>query len=63
MLNIYGPFREKHSMRHTDSYEHFEQTLLLAFSQLEKTEVPVNTGPTHVDAAEMCSFADAASLA
>lgn len=50
-------------MRHTDSYEHFEQTLLLAFSQLEKTEVPVNTGPTHVDAAEMCSFADAASLA
>lgn len=57
---------EKPSMRRTDSsetLEHFEQTLLLGFSQLEKTELPVNTGPTHVDAAEMCSFADAGSLA
>lgn len=46
-----------------ETLEPFEQTLLLALSQLEKTELPVNTAPAHIDAAEMCSFADTSSLA
>lgn len=53
----------QNSIYTSEILESFEAPLLFAISQLEKTELPVNTVVTHINAAEMCSSADAGSLA